>query len=319
MPSKKIFLSPDLMRVNAGSTRRKKDSSAKTLKPRKTAVSSDKLRKKLQQRIRGFQERAGRRASQAGRPKVQKPLEVDTGEPPSAFNESLSFLQGLSASSKSKPSQPKSAPTLASGGINKAAAAADPPYGVLKNGTKPTYREWKRRTQKASFQAPPPPLVVATPPDMPPLSTTPAPAPAPTAALAVAPPSISAAPAAPSARQTALARIQKEREGARAVAQRKARRAIRKQTLGKRGGRVSVYVPNARTRHARRAEHQRLRTRSIAEVKNYLVERNLVKTGTLAPNDVLRQMYEHAILTGKVTNLDADPMMHNFKESSKGT
>ena len=303
MPSKKIFLSPDLMRVNAGSTRRKKDSSAKTLKPRKTAVSSDKLRKKLQQRIRGFQERAGRRASQAGRPKVQKPLEVDTGEPPSAFNESLSFLQGLSASSKSKPSQPKSAPTLASGEATKAATAVDPPYGVLKNGTKPTYREWKRRTQKASFQAPPPPpLIVVTPPDMPPLSATPAPA-----------------PAAPSARQTALARIQKEREGARAVAQRKARRALRKQTLGKRGGRVSVYVPNARTRHARRAEHQRLRTRSIAEVKNYLVERNLVKTGTLAPNDVLRQMYEHAILTGKVTNLDADPMMHNFKESSKGT
>tara|TARA_B000000557_G_C20441081_1_gene303103 strand:+ start:129 stop:320 length:192 start_codon:yes stop_codon:yes gene_type:complete len=60
-----------------------------------------------------------------------------------------------------------------------------------------------------------------------------------------------------------------------------------------------------------------LRAQSIKEVKKYLVERNLVKAGTLAPNDVLRHMYEEAILTGKVSNTGGQAEMHNYMHQDK--
>ena len=48
------------------------------------------------------------------------------------------------------------------------------------------------------------------------------------------------------------------------------------------------------------------------EIKRELRSRNLIKSGTRAPNDVLRKMYEQMILTGDVTNKNAEVLMHNY-------
>ena len=48
------------------------------------------------------------------------------------------------------------------------------------------------------------------------------------------------------------------------------------------------------------------------EVKKYLREHNLIKIGTNAPNDVLRELYEKAVLSGNVNNKNKSNMIHNF-------
>ena len=51
---------------------------------------------------------------------------------------------------------------------------------------------------------------------------------------------------------------------------------------------------------------------NINEVKKYLRKHNLIKIGTNAPNDVLREIYEKSILTGEIMNNNTNNMIHNF-------
>ena len=59
-------------------------------------------------------------------------------------------------------------------------------------------------------------------------------------------------------------------------------------------------------------QHKLLKMKPIPEVKKYLREHNLIKSGSYCPNDVLRKMYESAILTGEIINIDKDMMLHNI-------
>ena len=94
------------MRISGGSRKRRERAGQKLR--HKTAVSSGRLRDKLERRIRSYQDRAGRKA--AGRKKERRggggagmpELVVDT-EPSSAFDESLAFLQGLATDRRSTP------------------------------------------------------------------------------------------------------------------------------------------------------------------------------------------------------------------------
>ena len=75
---------------------------------------------------------------------------------------------------------------------------------------------------------------------------------------------------------------------------------------------MSILIKNSDTRKRVSAECSRLKKKSILEVKNYLRKRNLLKTGSDAPPDVLRSMYENAVLTGEVSNDANDTLVHNF-------
>ena len=55
-----------------------------------------------------------------------------------------------------------------------------------------------------------------------------------------------------------------------------------------------------------------LKQKSIADIKVYLRSKNLLKVGSDGPNDVLRQLYENAILAGDVTNKSKDTLIHNY-------
>jgi hypothetical protein len=95
---------------------------------------------------------------------------------------------------------------------------------------------------------------------------------------------------------------------------RQKKRTVRKTTysLGKKGGKLSILIKNNATRRKVRREHGLLRQKSINEVKQYLYNKNLLKIGSDAPNDVLRTLYEQAILAGDVTNTSSDIQFHNF-------
>ena len=77
--------------------------------------------------------------------------------------------------------------------------------------------------------------------------------------------------------------------------------------------RVSVLVSNRTIRNNITTKGQLLKQTSIPDIKKYLVKHGFIKVGSVAPNDVLRKMYESAILIcGEVQNHNPDNLLYNF-------
>ena len=80
---------------------------------------------------------------------------------------------------------------------------------------------------------------------------------------------------------------------------------------------MSVLIKNSQTRRKIQTEHALLKQKSILDVKNFLRGKNLLKVGSAAPNDVLRQIYEQSILAGQVENKAKDTLIHNYFNAEK--
>lgn len=91
----------------------------------------------------------------------------------------------------------------------------------------------------------------------------------------------------------------------------------RKYTLGKSkmGKSVAVLVKDRGTRKQILNAQKDLKRKQINDVKIYLREHNLIKVGSNAPNDVLRKLYESAMLAGEITNSNAETLLHNFSKN----
>ena len=175
-----------------------------------------------------------------------------------------------------------------------------PPYSTLKNGSKPTYREWKHQTQKVPYSNTSYKSLLS--------SHIPTP---------VQPIAIEDKPMVPETfRSTALAQMKSDYKiknpSKKPIIRSKRTTRTVKYHLGKSGHKVAVLIKNKQTRKKIQNEHALLRQKSIIEIKNYLRKKNLLKTGSNAPNDVLRQMYEQSILSGDVNNQNKNNLIHNF-------
>jgi hypothetical protein len=92
----------------------------------------------------------------------------------------------------------------------------------------------------------------------------------------------------------------------------KLRTIKRKYQLGKNGRKISVLLKDNKTRKKIKSEVQDLKQKSIKEVRTFLQERNMIKAGSIAPNNVLRKMYEDMYLTGNIENKNSDNLIHNY-------
>jgi hypothetical protein len=205
-------------------------------------------------------------------------------------------------------------------------APPQPSYGNLKTGgTKPTYRTWLRTTQKKPLVKQPGinilntdsvPSALFEQVDMMPHALT--------------QPIQAQAQPTQIAQQTQIAEQPKVVVGGRDPLQNplrnphtqgaKRKRVTRtvKYKLGKHSnGTVSVLIKNSQTRRKIQTEHALLKQKSILDVKNFLRGKNLLKAGSAAPNDVVRQIYEQSILAGQVENKAKDTLIHNYFNAEK--
>jgi hypothetical protein len=174
------------------------------------------------------------------------------------------------------------------------------PYGCLKNGMKPGYRDWKNtQTRKnipsvlndnPSFsenslnqterrmEPPPHPIVIALP-----------------------------------AESVQLIIDEKEHfiEPLKTFIK---KTTVKTHTLGKstKYRKVGVLIKNRNTRKNILIAQKELKKTPLHEIKKQLKKQGLIKVGTTAPVDVLRQTYESSILAGEITNQNKDTLFHNF-------
>ena len=188
------------------------------------------------------------------------------------------------------------------------------PYGCLKNGIKPSFKNWTRSNRPhetpsictTSICTPsictPSTTSICTP------STTSINIPSPlvTTPLSIATPLASTAPLA----STPIRNIPLPQQS-----------IIKRHVVGKTKNtrQVGVLIKNINTRKMIIGAHKDLKKINISEVKTHLKNNGLLKVGSTAPVDVLRQTYESSILAGNIVNKSEETLYHNFMNDKELT
>jgi hypothetical protein len=160
----------------------------------------------------------------------------------------------------------------------------DKPYGVLKNGTKPTFKEWSLN-KSLTPSTPSVPLAPSVPsvPSVPIIET----------------PLVETI-------QVIESEIQKEPTITKKI----------KVGKNKRTKSVDVLIENIHTRKLNKDKFQLLKKTNITTIKNYLKNRQFIKVGSNAPNSLIRYMYENIKECGDVVNENKSNLIHNFTKDS---
>jgi hypothetical protein len=82
--------------------------------------------------------------------------------------------------------------------------------------------------------------------------------------------------------------------------------------LGKMDKKISVLIKNNKTRRKIEDIKTEYKKKNLATIKNYLKEKNLIKFGSTAPSKLLREMFETSELCGGISNENKDVLLHNF-------
>ena len=167
-----------------------------------------------------------------------------------------------------------------------------PQYGCLKNGTLPTYRNWRNQTQKN--YAPVAPTMgggVMAP-------------------MAISPTQLS------TFKQTQNLIESIENEKAFKKKPKFLKKIKRRRfTIGrsKTHPKVAVLVSNKTMRKQIDTKKAMLQQTPIQEVKKFLIKNGFIKVGSVAPNSMLRKMYETvSMICGNVTNHNSRNLLYNY-------
>lgn len=82
---------------------------------------------------------------------------------------------------------------------------------------------------------------------------------------------------------------------------------------------AKVQIRGKKSRRKIKKQIKEYDKESITEIKNFLYNNSLIKCGTNAPHDVLRELYKSAKLTGKVKNSNGEVLLHNYFNNPEET
>jgi hypothetical protein len=88
----------------------------------------------------------------------------------------------------------------------------------------------------------------------------------------------------------------------------------RKYTLGKspKYRKIGILIKGRQTKKNIINSHKKLKNTDIHQIKKYLKKRGMLKTGSSCPDEILRKIYESAMLSGEVNNTNKNTLIHNF-------
>ena len=184
-----------------------------------------------------------------------------------------------------------------------------PPYGCLKGGSQPTFRQWKTNTQKNNdailddddddddddeFES-----------DIKDLHNEKSEP----SESNFTKPMININNSIPTVRENKLDDLRKKTGG---FVTKKTLKRKYKLGKSKKNNSISVLIKSTHTKKKVMDEKKKIENEDISKIKKYLREHNLIRIGSTTPTDVLKTMYESAILSGYVNNNSDDVMLHNY-------
>jgi hypothetical protein len=340
-----IMINPELFSLSGGNTTRKKRKSTepKEIKVKDSAPkkqSSKTLRNKLLHYIRKTQEENYRKMHgqepeiKVSTPSVRQPYEESFNND---FEESLKYLNEITENVQNTvphqtaatatlknyasmnhtnhypipelPAYEPSIPSRQDAPVH--IHRPTPQWGCLKGGALPTYRSWKNHTQRNQVQTIRPVINVQT-----------------GGQLNQNDPVISVQPSLPindtqreMIKQTQQKIVHLENQSKKPALKYGRRKKTIRRTYkvgkSKIAPKIGVLISNKTIRNTISTQKQHLKQIPIEDIRRTLIKRGFIKVGSIAPNDVLRQIYESMILVcGEVQNHNPDNLIYNFFNES---
>jgi len=338
-----ITINPEMFKISSTTTRKKSQSgiTKPKIKIRNPAAAKERNNKSLKlnllKYLRRQQEVNYRELKGDPKPNASESTkkDKDISEFQNSFDESVDYLLKLTKEIESHKTQlqepknhtlkhyPDTEPSTYIGrgsSYPKQSATCEPPYGCLKGGQLPTYRVWHNKTQRnlpvadanTTRQNPSTAALTGNP-----------------ALLAVKPPtkinemasSPFILPQRPQERlKTEQMKQIAEKEPPKPKRNKQKQKTVRRTyRVGKSKiyPKISVLVSNRTIRKNVMSQTQLLKQTPISEIKTYLIKKGFIRVGSIAPNDVLRRMYETAkTMCGEIQNHNPENLLYNFLNSA---
>lgn len=172
-----------------------------------------------------------------------------------------------------------------------------PKYGCLKNGNLPTYRSWVNQTQKNN------PILENKP------------------AISNVPIQNSYIQESDKTKLENASILSEYKQAQKLNNNNYLKPKLRKKTTrrnftigrSKKMPKISVLISNKEMRKNITMKKSHLQQDDIHNIKKFLIKRGLIKVGSIAPNNVLREMYENAsLMCGDIKNHNPDNLVYNY-------
>jgi len=283
---KTIQINPKYLIHDKKSSGRKKKARGNLKK--NLAIQPNGVRDKLLQKIKDHRQRQNELKNTA----ASKP---DTSNP---FKTSLEYLNSVIQKSETKKQRRrrrrKQLDVHTPQGVHNVTAKIrnndDPPWGILKNGKKPLYSEYKRTLRKLDGASEIPIQQKSIHYEKP-----------------IVPKSTQILE-----RKSKLTEMKQKFNTPKKEKKSQTLKKKRRYTLGKHGDSIGILIKSKATRRKIKREHKNLKKKKIKDIKLYLKKHGLLKVGSNAPEELCRSIYETAVLSGEIYNNNANLLLHNY-------